>query len=336
VTAVAVAPRRAIPVKWWAAVGVACIALQLWIYGAWLLSGPTSTAPGPDHLPWYMTIGVLAFNVGMPLGALSILIGKILLPWRRERRLGVEGIFAFALVAVAWQDPIANYTQVTSTYNAHVWNLGSWGAHIPGWMSPNGDRVAEPLGAWVGSYLVAALMLVLLTDRIMKWARRRWPAIGTFGLLSVSFAFNWVVGLFAELFALRLGMYSYGGAIRSLTLFHGHHYQLPLYETTFNAFLIGGFACLFHFRNAAGETVVERGIERVETTPRRRTALRWLALVGAINAIFLVYNVFWIWFSLNQDPWVKDVTDRSYFVHEVCGADADLPCPGPDVPIPHR
>ena len=183
--------------------------------------------------------------------------------------------------------------------------------------------------------MFTAFMIVLLTDRVMRRARHRWPQLGTFGLLSVAFGINVVIGLFAEALSLRIGLFAYPGAIRSLSLFPGTHYQLPIYETVLNAFLLGGFAALYHFRNERGETVVERGINDVRTGSRRRTLLRGLALVGAMNTIFLAYNVGWSWFSLHQDPWPKDTISRSYLVDDFCGPNTGYACPGPDVPIPH-
>ena len=90
---------------------------------------------------------------------------------------------------------------------------------------------------------------------------------------------------------------------------------------------------VYHFRDERGDTIVERGIEQVEPE-RRRPWLRWLALVAAVNAIFLVYNVGWTWFALHQDPWPQDLIERSYLMDELCGPGTGMACPGPEVPIP--
>ena len=219
--------RRATPVKWWAGLGAAFVALQLYVYAAWLLSGPSRTSPGPVEQPGYMDIGAAFMNVGMPIGAAYILVRYVILPWRRDGRPSTEGLFALALACVAWQDPLVNYVQVVSTYNANLWNLGSWGEHVPGWMSPNAGDVAEPIAGWIPAYLFTGFMIVLLTDRVMHGARARWPRIGTFGLLSVNAGFNFAIGLVSELFALVIGLYTYGGAIQVAVAVPRHPLPAP-------------------------------------------------------------------------------------------------------------
>jgi hypothetical protein len=203
-------------------------------------------------------------------------------------------------------------------------------------MSPRAELVTEPVTGFIGSYVVTGFLIVLLTCWVMRWAANRWPRLGTFGLLVVAFGFNWVLGLFSELAALRSGLYTYGGAIRELSLFHGNYYQLPLYETTLNAVLLGGFACVRFFKNDRGETVAERGLADLQVRGARRTMLRGLALVGVLNAIFIAYNIGWAWFALNQDAWPADTIERPYLIDGVCGPGTGYACPGSDVPIPHN
>ena len=326
--------RRATPVKWWAGAGAAFIVLQLYVYGAWIASGPERTDPGPVAQPWYMDIGVAFMNVLMPISAVGILFLYVVRPWWRDRRLSEDGILVLALIAVAWQDPLANYTQITATYNANMWNFGSWGSQVPGWMSPRAELITEPIMAWVAAYIVTGFLIVLFTCRVMVRAADRWPRIGTFGLISVAFALNFVLGIFSEIFAVKIGLYAYGGAIREVSLFPGTHAQLPIYETVLNAFLLGGFACVRFFKNSRGENLAERGIGDLSVTPKRRTGIRFLALVGALNTIFLVYNVGWAWFALHSDAWPEDLIERPYLTDGVCGPGTEYACPGPDVPIP--
>jgi hypothetical protein len=62
--------------------------------------------------------------------------------------------------------------------------------------------------------------------------------------------------------------------------------------------------------------------------------VRFLALVGACNVIFLVcYSLPNALLGLYASPWPKDVIDRSYFSY-LCGPGTDYACPGPGIPIP--
>jgi hypothetical protein len=326
--------RRVRPVVWFAGLGLAVLLLQAWVFGSWIADGPTRTDPGPVDQPGYMDVAVFFMNVVMPIGAVVVLALVLVRPWWRERRITPDGLLLLGLAAVAWQDPLVNYVQVVSTYNANVWNFGSWGPHIPGWLSPQGATLAEPIMGFWSAYVFTAFLLLVATNRVMDRAKARWPEIGTAGMLGVAFAFNLVSGIGSEILAIRSGLYAFGGAIRGMSLFAGTRNQLPLYEAVCNAVLIGGFACLRWFRNERGETVAERGIERVRTGARGRTWVRGLALVGATNAIFFTYNVSWSWFTLDPDPWPQELIEAPYLLDGVCGPGTEYACPGPEVPIP--
>ena len=65
-------------------------------------------------------------------------------------------------------------------------------------------------------------------------------------------------------------------------------------------------------------------------------SLRFLALVGATQVIFLSYNISLSWFALHNDPWPQDVQRRSYFTQRIAGPGTDYAPPGPGVPTPRR
>lgn len=52
----------------------------------------------------------------MPNRLLSLGVGVIVYylivrPWRRERRLTLDGMLVIGFASIYWQDPLANYTQ---------------------------------------------------------------------------------------------------------------------------------------------------------------------------------------------------------------------------------
>jgi hypothetical protein len=118
-------------------------------------------------------------------------------------------------------------------------------------------------------------------------------------------------------------------------LWGGHYYQLPIYEVILAAAWWTALAALRFFKDRRGNTVVERGVESVSTSGRRRTLLRLLALVGAANSIFLAYNIAYVFIGgLHAGPWPTDIQYRSYLVDNLCGPGTTYACPGPGVPIP--
>ena len=321
-------------VKWWAVIGACFVALQAYIYIAWFVTGNAVTTPtGPDELPTWMRWCVYFQEIFSPLVAAACVYHFIIRPWRRERRLTLDGMLIISFALLVWQDPLLNYWAPTVTDNAAFANLGSWSANIPGWSAPNGNLYVEPL-IWVCSAYVGFMFLgVVVISAIMRRAKARWPHLGKVGVVLVAFGAALVFDIVAETIWLRTGMYSYPGAIRSLSLFPGKYYQLPLYESVLYVATWTAWACLRHFRDDKGETMAERGIDDVRGTPRQKTSLRLLAIVGACNVIYLVgFALPWGWFALHADPWPDDVLKRSYLTNGMCGPGTRYACPGPGRP----
>jgi hypothetical protein len=71
----------------------------------------------------------------------------------------------------------------------------------------------------------------------------------------------------------------------------------------------------------------------VRGNSKTKAWIRWLALCGVLNVMFLAYNLVLIALTLHQSEWPVDIQKRSYFTQEMCGAKTDRACPGPQVPI---
>ena len=134
-------PRPVVPVKWWAGLGLAFLAFQLYLYGAWLLDGPNRTDPGPIDQPGYMDIGVAFMNVGMPIGAAFVLYRYVLRPLRRDGRIGFDGLFVLA-PRRAWR----GRTRSSTTRRSRPPTTPTSGTSARGGRtSPAGCRRAAPL-----------------------------------------------------------------------------------------------------------------------------------------------------------------------------------------------
>jgi hypothetical protein len=168
---------------------------------------------------------------------------------------------------------------------------------------------------------------------MIRKARVRWPELSNAGLFALVFVPLAVINALVEMAFLRLGLYVYPSAWGP-TAFKGHYYQYPLII----AFLWGGcfwtaMTAVRYFKDDKGRTVAERGIDDVRATERQKTGLRLLALVGLVNAMFMVFNIALMNVAARGGAWPDDVIKRSYLTDQLCGPGTSYACPGPAVPM---
>jgi hypothetical protein len=330
------APRQARPVVVWAVVGGLCVALTTYQWAAWLLRGHAKPSPvGDSPIPDWLQISLVIWQIVFPLAALWTIWKFLIQPWRREGALTFDGMFLIAwFSAWAMQDSWFNYSRQWFNYNAALFNLGCPQCEVPFWQSPYPERVAEPL--FVASlYIFALFMGCVVCNAVMRAAKRRWPRIGTLGLVGVALGTMAVADVVCEIIWARTGTFSYVAAIPEVTLFAGHYYQYPVTQAIIWGFPWGLIACLRYFRNDRGETLAERGLSRLRVRGGRRSAVRLLAVIGIVNTVFfLTSNIPNQFFGLHAGAVPQDVLSRSYFLNGQCGPGTDQACPGPRVPMP--
>lgn len=330
--------RRMTPVIWWAAVGFAFVVVQFYVYGRWALSSPERTPTGSSAMPGWMDVSVTVWQFASPALLVAAAWWFIVRPWRRNRRVGLDGLVMIGCLSGNWQDTFLNYFHHWFGYNTHLWNLGSWDAYIPGWLSPNGNQLAEPFIFVLPVYAWGVFGAIYLGAAVMRAAKRRWQNLGRFGLVAIGFVFLCVADIVLEgVVFMRLGLYHLGGSIENLTLFHGKYYQFPVYEAIYTSLWFTPVACLLYFKDDRGHSVVERGVADLRISERRRMTLRALAVVGACNVAMLVgYGFPAVWTSLYSSPWPADITNRSYFTNGLCGPGTTYSCGGPKIPLHKR
>jgi hypothetical protein len=288
---------------------------------------------GETKVPTFMLVAVRTMETLGIIGFVFMLWWFVIRPWRKDRHVTWDGMFFIAVMLLYWQDSLPNYANYGFTYNAAVVNWGSWNNWIPGWVAPNGARFAEaPLafGTW---YCYGIFGYVLLANYLMRKAKVRWPSLGTVGLIGALFCASLLIDILTELTYLRLGLYTYGGSIEGLTFFSGHYYQIPVYEPILWSTFWTAIVAFRWYRNDKGESIAERGIDRVGIGRKGRTCLRFLAILGVTNVIFLGFNLGWVFVGgLNVGRWPRDVQQRSYFTNGLCGEGTSYACPGPNVP----
>ena len=325
-------------IKMWAAVGGVILAFQLYVWIRWIASANFKRVPpGVTDPPTFMKMILVTWTAVIIVGYPIAIYYFIIRPWRRERRITMDGMLFAACGLLFFQDPLLNYFSTWSTYNTWMWNRGSWVQDIPGWVSfgKPGAMMAEPFLMNAPGYSFV-LLCTMLGCWIMRKAKQRWPNINTLGLIASVVVWTFFFDLVIEgLFLMPMGLFTYPGAIRALSINAGTYYQWPLYEGLMWGGVQAGLCCLRYFTDDRGRTFVERGLDSVRGGFAIQQLTRFLAIFAACSAFFFVlYNLPAQWFAMHQDPWPNDVLKRSYFLMGICGADTDRPCPDPALPMP--
>jgi hypothetical protein len=328
------------PVKIWAFFGGALLILQLYVWIRWV-SGPyfVRVPSGPTDPPTFMKVMLTVNAISMVVLLPTAIWWFLIRPWRRERRITLDGMLLVSCGLFFFQDPFLNYFNTWCTYNTWVWNRGSWSSHVPGWVSPEspGHQVAEPLPINAPGYSMV-LLLVILGCWVMRKIKTRWPNISNFRLICATYAFAFLLDFVMEgLILLPIGLFTYPGAIRAVSFNAGTYYQWPVYEGLMWGGVMTALCCLRFFTDDRGRTIVERGLDSVRGGVARQQGVRFLAIFAAVSAcFFFIYNVPAQWFGMHSDPWPEDHQRRSYFSGGVCGEGSDAPCPNPVLPMPTK
>jgi Spirocyclase AveC-like len=328
--------RKLTPVKWWACFGAVVLAVQAYTYIRWFASGDVHASPtGPTHIPTSTLVWVRMWEVIGAGGALLAVVFLLARPWRRGGRITLDGMFVIIFFQLwSFQDAFVNYTVNQFQYNAAFVNVGSWYSWIPGWMAPRSHYLAEPILFVGGLYVWLFAVGLICLNWTMRRAKERWPQMGKLGIFLIAASMAAVLDFIFEFVWLQQNLYSYGAHINAVTLFPSKQYAFPLYEPLLWGITWGSYACLRYFRDDKGQLFVERGMDTIKASPRRKQGLRFLALLGAVNLGMLVlYALPYNWIGLEASGLPKDVLSRSYLTSGMCGVGTDYACPSSRLPV---
>ena len=123
------------PIRIWACIGGAILAFQLYVWISWIAGPNFERVPtGQSDPPMYMKAILMTWTGVIVVGLPVSLYYFIVRPWRRERRITLDGMLLVACGLFFFQDPLLNYISTWSTYNTWMFNRGSWVQNIPGWI----------------------------------------------------------------------------------------------------------------------------------------------------------------------------------------------------------
>lgn len=322
------------PVKWWAALGAAALVLQAVILIRWI-SGPyfARVDPGPTPLPGWMKIALIGLQIVLPLAAAVVLYWSVVRPWRRERRIGLDGMMAMSFLILAFHDPLSAYLNHWYTYNAWQVNMGSWLNSVPGTLAPGTPthQVAYPLLIVPPAYVVIFMLVTIMGAAVMRRAKAHWPGMPRLGLVAICFAVMVPFDIvFEGIVFMPLGSWEYPGG--HIKIFADTYHAYPLNEALTTGVIFTMFACIKYFVDDRGLSLAERGAERLGGGVRA-TGVRLLAVSGLITlAMTLGYSLPNTWFGAHSTSWNEDIQRRSYLTY-TCGEGPGLACPAPDIPL---
>ncbi|HKY92163.1 MAG TPA: spirocyclase AveC family protein [Nevskiaceae bacterium] len=327
----AITGSRVRPIMWWAFIGGLFVALDVYVFGAWILSDEfRPQPPGDTPVPGFVMFWVRFWEfVSIALGV-GCLVYLVRCTFRKEA-FPTLAIFMIAWQLSLWQDPIINFIRPMFTYSSAFYNMGSWSSFVPGWISPNGSRMPEPIFFQVGMYMFGITMGCMLCFAAMRAAKRRWPSLNAVQLVGIACLTGISFDMFLEFFWLRMQLYSYLGTIHAATAYDGELWQFPFYNFMIWGCVLGICGSLYYFKDDKGRMLVERGVETIRSR-RGQTVARVLATTAFINLIYLTYSVIMILSTLYIDPWASGLP--SWMRNDMCGAGTQYECPGPDVAIP--
>jgi hypothetical protein len=320
----------------WAIVGAAFIALMLYIFGAWITSDAfRHMGTGVTPVPTYQKIAAHSQEALWGAAMIAILYFVAWRPYKRNGKLSLDALIVLAMGWCWWQDPLYSYVTQSFNYSSVQLNMGGWACKIPGFASPNGCNIPQPLIWDISFYVFGMAGATIGAAALLRKWRARNPDVSTLKLLSVTFVAYCLIDFILEGTWVRLGLYHYAGGVKGWNVFQGTFYQFPLYECLAVATMMTAMTSLRFFVNDRGETIVERGASELKMGDKRRTAMRYLALVGILNVCMLVgWAGFVNVFNVHAGAWPKATQERSYLNNGLCGAGTSYACPGDAVSTP--
>jgi hypothetical protein len=319
-------PKAVRPVLVWSAVGAVCVTFAAYVYVSWIVSGnATPVGPGPDAIPGSTRLAMTAFQIACPILAVVAIV-YVVRKSLRERQVCVEAAVVIGSAIAWWHDPLINWFQPVLFYNAGLVNFGNWTENIPGWLSPGGRLMAEPVLMIGMIYIWMPLAMGSIARWAMGRARRRWQTLGPVRTFCCGWLAVYVIEFPLEIFAVYHGLLGYPAAIPGLTLWAGRTVQIPLYGPILWSLVLSASGALMFFRNKAGQIRVESGVDTLRWAgPGARSVLRVLAVTGFLHVVAIgVYDV-----PINVSGLYAGHTDTypTYLRTQFCGPGTPRACP---------
>jgi Spirocyclase AveC-like len=326
------------PVVWFATVGAAALALQIYVYISWMRSEDfRRVSTGADPVPTSVKVWAWISQISVTLLAIGCVVW-VTRQCLRERKLTFDAKLLIGWVSCFWLDPVPNWIRPQVFFNSYYVNMGSWVEHIPGWFGPTGSNLPNSL-LLEGSAFFTNILGCVLSCVVMRRAQKRWN-LSNFKIFCVGVATAMAFFLLMEEYMIWTGWLAWPATIHALSLNAGTIHQMPLTEMVITGFcLVGAMGALRYFKDDRGSSWAERGLDRLAFSGPRASAMKTLvsllAVIGFANASWLTYNVITIPIAVYADEMPSGFP--SYMTNDMCGTPQLQLCPDPSAPFvgPH-
>jgi len=313
------------PLVFWSGFGLVASVLAAVAWLGWVGSDSfTRSDPGPDHYRflWYLR----TFEVVSVITTISMVGWFVVRPWRRERRVPIDGKILLGMVIAYYVDPTLNVFNHAFAMNAYAVNFGSWSDFMPAYPSPRQDRFAEGLLWAQPLYMYFGLLAAMAGCRLLSLLRARMPRASMATIYAVVFLCFALGDVVVEMvFIVYPQLYTFPGVPASFSLFAGKVYQFPLYQALFAAVFAIMVTWLRDSVDESGRSAVERGVDELEISTFRRRAMSFLAVTGFCTASALGYFLPYSAATMTADTYV----DLPSYLRPAafCGIDGLPICP---------
>ncbi|MFF0416501.1 spirocyclase AveC family protein [Kitasatospora sp. NPDC004745] len=291
----------------WAVLGVVALVSLAWVLGRWAAAGnlhvefdrDAAMTPARKAMTW-------ALQAVLALGAVGVAVIAV----RGCRRAGgvtLDTALAAGFALSFWQDQILNYAATTARYSHYAVHAPGLGPYLPGWHGPAPDRLIMTVLGSSGLAWFVLMALVWPLASVVTRINRRWPAWGTGRLFAACLISGLAMAFTSEEGMIFVGgLYSWTGAVHSLSIFGGHWYQLPITELVSFSLFLSLPAMMLHRQHVHDVTPhIFRGLEQSVT--HRANWTRLLAGIGYGNLLALGYLAFNAFIGYIGDPAPADL-----------------------------
>ena len=302
------------PVQVWAAVGGAAPGAFRSTSGSAGSAGPTSSGcpPGRPNCPPVHEGGAhRERRRSLDTSCRSVFGGSSIRPWRRERRITLDGMLMVSMGLMMFQDPLLNYFNTWCTYNTWLWNRGAWSSNIPGWVSPEapGRQVRRTaVDRTLPGYACGVLLITIVGCWVHAQdqgalAEHQQPSADRSSPTRSPFVFDFVMeGLHPAADRASTPIPARSDPCRSMP---APTTSGPIYE----GLMWGGvqaasvLPALLHRRSRPHRRRARTG-PASEAEFAKQQFIRFLAIFAAVSAcFFFFYNVPAQWIGMHADPW---------------------------------
>ena len=278
-----------------AVVGVIVLAVQIWAYGAWLLTSGLEPVRSAGTVPDEILANI---HAGQTLSVVSTFLWLSYVCWDvfLRRSLTWSLLWTVTWAAVFWQEPLVNIRNHTFSFNTAFANAGDWTTYIP-FVPDSYSPLPEPLLMEPLIFVYQLPLLAMLVCGYMRLLQRHLGITNAVALTLIAYLTVVAFDAFSELQGIEQQLLRYveigGPAIRA-----GQPDQWPLYEGF-------GLGAAWAFPGILMFWLRQRPNSDNPLWWRGRFS-RWLTVLTAIGAVNLFFGAYNTGFILVMDGTVSE------------------------------